>query len=184
MQVSQRYHEPSRRALASSGQRKHTQTASPLRMELPSTRIRQETIETTDQMTGDVTGQTTGKMTVSGCWAGEHPFDQDAGVADLFQKITAGAYTFRPDIWGDISPEAQDLIRCMMTVCSPYSSSIPPMSAMLIHTQAHSRVYSSPPCSSPPHTRAHVLTFRAQAARPMNIIQNIQCLYFESNLSV
>mmetsp|Transcript_60460 Transcript_60460/g.161094 ORF Transcript_60460/g.161094 Transcript_60460/m.161094 type:complete len:535 (-) Transcript_60460:14-1618(-) len=48
--------------------------------------------------------------------SGEHPFDQDAGISDLFRQITAGAYTFRPEVWGDISVEAKDLVRAMMTV--------------------------------------------------------------------
>jgi hypothetical protein len=38
---------------------------------------------------------------------------------ELFRQITAGAYTFRPDIWSDVSPEAKDLIRQMMTVRPP-----------------------------------------------------------------
>ena len=48
--------------------------------------------------------------------AGEHPFDQDSNLPDLFRQIISGAYTFRPEIWDEISGEAQDLVRRMMTV--------------------------------------------------------------------
>ena len=37
-------------------------------------------------------------------------------MADLFRQITSGDYTFRPEIWDEISHEAQDLVRAMMTV--------------------------------------------------------------------
>mmetsp|Transcript_60813 Transcript_60813/g.162658 ORF Transcript_60813/g.162658 Transcript_60813/m.162658 type:complete len:633 (-) Transcript_60813:238-2136(-) len=48
--------------------------------------------------------------------SGEHPFDQDSGVAELFRQITVGDYFFRPEIWDEISTEAKDLVRRMMTV--------------------------------------------------------------------
>ncbi len=62
-------------------------------------------------------------------------------MVDLFQQITCGEYFFRPDIWCDISPEAQDLVRQMMTVCPHVNLAPPPhkstYTVTCTGTQAH-----------------------------------------------
>ncbi len=81
-----------------------------------------------------------------GCGTGEHPFDQEAGVAELFQQITCGDYIFRPDIWCDISPEAQDLIRGMMTVRAPTTPPEPSFHrTTCIHAHPHAHSHANQP---------------------------------------
>ncbi|CAM9580133.1 unnamed protein product, partial [Discosporangium mesarthrocarpum] len=47
---------------------------------------------------------------------GGYPPFHDENQAKLFMKIKKGVYLFHPEFWSDISPEAKDLIKRMLTV--------------------------------------------------------------------
>mmetsp|Transcript_7990 Transcript_7990/g.24028 ORF Transcript_7990/g.24028 Transcript_7990/m.24028 type:complete len:302 (-) Transcript_7990:28-933(-) len=48
--------------------------------------------------------------------SGDFPFDVSAGLPELHQQIFFGAYRFRAESWGGVSPEAKALVRSMLTV--------------------------------------------------------------------